>query len=310
MKVKRKLEMCNASVLNPTDYEQIKRSSRPECERYRYCRRNGLRQDISPEDLLQYIDTYDKSTHLFETMVFDRKHDDLYRAVEIHVFKDLINCYGWESIRDTRVFSEKNKDKVNFEKLEKLMREVSNMPKLSKALEINRAKGDVYAWSKYAINKLGKMLGLCDRRTKIMTGEKGYRVWRLRGGGEPNLYQRQLELTYMRNFRYVSRLNPLEIGFNGHYLADRSTILYKWMDIDRLIIMCMIHSLNISTCGNKSPNKRERTKQQQIRNLHFKTLLTLFSQEEISKCINHIKEFATEDVDYHGVYSVDDKMWW
>ena len=114
----------------------------------------------------------------------------------------------------------------------------------------------------------------------------------------------------MRNFRYVSQLNPLEVGFNRHYLAGRSTVLYKWTDIDRLIIMCMIHSSNISTCGNKSPNKRERTKQQQIRNLHRRTLFTLFSQEEISNCFKHIKEFATKDVDYHGVYYIDGEMYW
>ncbi len=143
-----------------------------------------------------------------------------------------------------------------------------------------------------------------------MTGEKGYRVWRLRGGGEPNLYQRQLELTYMRNFQYVSQLNPLEIGFNGNHLAGRSTILYRWMDIDRLIIMCMIHSSNISNTTTHTPNKRERTKQRQRRHLYFKTRLALFSQEEISNCFKHIKEFATEDIDYHGVYYVDDEICW
>ena len=213
-------------------------------------------------------------------------------------------------IEGTRVFLEKNKDKVNLEKLGKLMREVSNMPKLSRALEINRAKGDVYVWSKYAINKLGKMLGLCDKDTKIMTGEKGYRVWHLRGGGEPNLYQRQLELVYMRNFLRISQLNPLEVSFNRNYLAGRSTILYRFIDIDRLIIMCMIQPSNLSTHDSESLNKRERTRQCKIRNLHLKTLYTLFSKEELSNCIKHIKEFATEDLDYHGVYCVEGKIMW
>ena len=194
-------------------------------------------------------------------MIFNRTNDDFNSEVNIKVFNKLIKCYGWKSIRDKRVFSEKNEDEVDLVTLWKLMRRVSQMSRLCKTLEINRAKDDVYVWSKYAINKLGKMLGLCDKDTKIMTGEKGYRVWRLRGGGEPNLYQRQLELVYMRNFLRISQLNPLEVGFNRNYLAGRSTILYRFMDIDRLIIMCMIHSSNIfSTHDSKSLNKRERTR--------------------------------------------------
>ena len=138
-----------------------------------------------------------------------------------------------------------------------------------------------------------------------MTGEKGYRVWHLRGGGEPNLYQRQLELVYMRNFLRISQLNPLEVSFNRNYLAGRSTILYRFMDIDRLIIMCIIQPSNLSTHDSKSLNKREQMRQCQITNLHLKSLSTLFSTEEISNCCKHIKEFATEDLDYHGIYYVE-----
>jgi hypothetical protein len=311
MRQQRNLEICNAQVLTPTEYERRKESAHPECNRYRYCRKNGLRQDISSEDLSVYVNDHDKSTSLFETMIFNRTSDDFNSEVNIKVFNKLIKCYGWKSIRDKRVFSEKNEDEVDLVTLGTLMERVSQMSRLCKTLEINRAKDDVYVWSKYAINKLGKMLGLCDKDTKIMTGERGYRVWSLRGDDEddddeePNLYRRQLELVYMRNFLRISQLNPLEVGFNREYLEKRSTILYRCMDIDRLIIMCMIHSSNISTHDSKSPNKRERTRQCKIRNLHLKALYTLFSKEELSNCMKHIKEFATEDLDYHGIYYVE-----
>ena len=74
-----------------------------------------------------------------------------------------------------------------------------------RTLEVKKAKKngmkDAYTWAKYALNRIGSQLGICNREIRLMVGDASRRIWSLRGvrGNKPcpDLFYEMLELNYI-----------------------------------------------------------------------------------------------------------------
>ena len=113
---------------------------------------------------------------------------------------------------DERVLNEKD-NPVDLEKLTKLFEQVKELPRVAADLMVKEAEAtcksnkrpktdEPYIWLKYALNKIGRDLGLCKKKTLIMYGDIGKRRWCIQGvkGGQRDAkhFNDLLELAYMR----------------------------------------------------------------------------------------------------------------
>ena len=145
-------------------------------------------------------------------------------CVKRKVFMAIIEACGFKDIRDDRVFYEKKGHKVDTSRLKIIMDSMQEGERLFAELEVKKAKKngpkDAYTWAKYALNRLGSHLGICNRNVRLMVGESSRRIWSLRGiqGSKPcpDLFCEMIELSYiqMKQGQHISSFyDQLEDAF-------------------------------------------------------------------------------------------------